>query len=120
MAEHMLVQHNTAHQNIPLVLLRPSIVGTAANEPMPGWTDASGIIQGITLTVGLGILRDLPGVPEHIADIVPVDYIVRQILVSIPFILAQKGSLFITHCTSSSTNPMTWNTFFRAITKYQN
>ena len=61
MAEHMLVTRNAAHKKIPLVFVRPSIVGTAANEPMPGWTDSMGLIQGVTLMVGLGILRDLPG-----------------------------------------------------------
>jgi alcohol-forming fatty acyl-CoA reductase len=86
MAEHMLVLRNA--KKIPLVFVRPSIVGTAADEPMPGWTDTVNMIQGVTLTVGLGILRDLPGKVDHIADIVPVDFVVRQILVSIPFIIA--------------------------------
>ncbi len=70
--------------------------------------------------VGLGILRDLPGQPDFIADIVPVDYVVNQILASIPFALTRRASLFITHCSSSNSHPMTWNTFFAAITRYQN
>ncbi len=44
MAEHMLVLRNSAHKKLPLVFVRPSIVGTAANEPMPGWTDSMGLI----------------------------------------------------------------------------
>ena len=42
MAEHLLVQENTT--NIPIVILRPSIIGTSAYEPLPGWTDSTGLI----------------------------------------------------------------------------
>jgi thioester reductase-like protein len=59
MAEHMLILNNS--KNIPLVLLRPSAIGTAANEPMPGWTDSLGLVLGASLVVGLGVLRDMRG-----------------------------------------------------------
>ena len=59
MAEHLLVENNK--KGINLVLLRPSIIGTSANEPMPGWTDSLNHLQGVSLIVGMGILRDLPG-----------------------------------------------------------
>ena len=85
MAEHLLVQENTT--NIPIVILRPSIIGTSAYEPLPGWTDSTGLIQGASLLVGLGVLRDLPGNSALIADIVPVDFVSRHILVSIPYLV---------------------------------
>jgi hypothetical protein len=59
MAEHMLILNNK--KSIPLVLLRPSAIGTAANEPMPGWTDSIGLVLGASLVVGLGVLRDMRG-----------------------------------------------------------
>jgi len=46
------------------------------------------LIQGASLLVGLGVLRDMPGNPNFIADIVPVDFVARHILLSIPYILA--------------------------------
>ena len=64
-------------KNIPLIFIRPSTVGTAANEPMPGWTDTIGLLQGVSLATGLGILRDLRGNGNLIADIVPVDFVAR-------------------------------------------
>ena len=122
MAEHLLVLNNST--NIPLVLLRPSVVGTAANEPMPGWTDSIGILQGVSLIVGMGILRDLPGKRDNIADIIPVDFVTRHILASAAYLDAQNQAngqrLLVTHCASSSVNPCTWNTFFTSVTKYQN
>ena len=75
MAEHLLIQNNS--KNIPLIFIRPSTVGTAANEPMPGWTDTIGLLQGVSLATGLGILRDLRGNGNLIAVIVPVDFVAR-------------------------------------------
>lgn len=118
MCEHLLVANN--HKKIPMVIARPSIFGTAANEPMPGWTDSIGLLEGVSLMTGMGILRDLPGNPTNIADIIPVDYCARQILVAIPYLLHANEPLLITACTSSSLNPTTWNAFFQAVTKYQN
>jgi hypothetical protein len=66
MAEHILVKNNT--EKIPLLLLRPSIIGAAFEEPSPGWTDSIGLEGGIFLVAGLGILRELPGDPATIAD----------------------------------------------------
>jgi hypothetical protein len=37
MAENLLVSNNT--KNIPLIIMRPGIVGAASEMPMPGWTE---------------------------------------------------------------------------------
>lgn len=118
MIEELLVINNTT--KIPLIIVRPSIIGTSAYEPLPGWTDSMGLLQGAVLSVGLGILRDVPGNGQHMADIIPVDYVARHILVSIPYFLQTQPnqSLFITQCTSSSMNPTTWNNFFNHLTRY--
>jgi hypothetical protein len=66
--------------------------------------------------VGLGILKDIPGHSDSLCDIIPVDYVARQVLVSLAFASSEakktKGFLMISHCTSTSTNPVTWKTFF--------
>lgn len=58
-----LMRHFNKDQNLPLCFIRPSIVATAANEPLPGWTDSTGLMQGTGLLVGLGIFRDIIGNP---------------------------------------------------------
>lgn len=118
MAEHLLVEHNK--KGIKLVVLRPSIIGTSANEPMPGWTDSLNHLQGVSLIVGMGILRDLPGMGGNIADIIPVDYVANQILASVPYIMHSSQPLLVTQCSSSGLNPTTWNQYFDALTTYQN
>ena len=58
MTEHLLQSNND--KGIPIVIMRPSILGAALNEPVPGWTDTTNFISGITLIVGLGILTQMP------------------------------------------------------------
>ena len=50
----------------------------------------------------------------------PVDFVSRHILLSIPFIIHQNSTLLITSCTSSSLNPTTWSQIAFSLTKYQN
>jgi len=109
MAEELIIHFNST--KIPIVILRPSIIGTSANEPLPGWTDSMSLLSGAALIVGLGILRDIPGNSSYMADIIPVDYVARHILMAIPYLIAQNQSLLISQCTSSSLNPTTWNNF---------
>ena len=87
MAEELLdkVNRSGGDRPIPMVFLRPSIVAAAESEPMPGWTDTEGLLSGMTLAVGLGVMKDMPGNPDSTFDAIPVDYVARQLLVSIAF-----------------------------------
>ena len=82
MAEHLIIENNK--KNIPLCIIRPSIIGATLIEPFPGWTDSIGLVGGLILIAGLGILREIPGDENNIGDVVPVDIVVSQLLVSIP------------------------------------
>ena len=87
MAEHVLVSHNTL--NIPMLLIRPSIIAASLNEPFPGWTDSISLEGGIYLITGLGILIELPANDHNIADQVPVDLVANQIIVLLPQLYKQ-------------------------------
>jgi alcohol-forming fatty acyl-CoA reductase len=73
MAEHLLVENNA--KNLPMYIIRPSIIGASLEEPFPGWTDSIGLAGGLYLLAGLGLLREIPGDPNNIGDIVPVDIV---------------------------------------------
>ena len=85
MAEHLLVENNKT--SIPLLIIRPSIIGASLEEPFPGWTDSIGLAGGIYMIAGLGILRDIPGDENNIGDQVPVDIVSNQILASMPSLI---------------------------------
>ena len=66
MAEHLLAENNK--KSIPMVIVRPSIIGASLDEPFPGWTDSITLSGGIYLIAGMGILRELPGDQNNIGD----------------------------------------------------
>jgi len=90
---------------------------------MPGWTDTMGILQQAVLQIGLGVVRDLHGDGGRIVDLIPVDFVAKTLLVSIPFMINQVNingdrNLLITHCTTSSTVPVNWSTFLGNVVEY--
>lgn len=67
-------------ENVPVVVVRPSIVGCSLKEPFPGWVDALTAAGGLLLTVSLGVVREVVCDPAKVADVVPVDFVVNVIL----------------------------------------
>lgn len=121
MAEHLLAAVNIkASKPVNIVMIRPSIVAAAAIEPMEGWTDTDGLLSGLTLALGLGVLKDMPGNPEACADIIPVDIVAHQILASAAFATMHPESLnnervLVVHSSTSANNPVTYEKFFKAL-----
>mmetsp|Transcript_15877 Transcript_15877/g.31108 ORF Transcript_15877/g.31108 Transcript_15877/m.31108 type:complete len:1225 (+) Transcript_15877:37-3711(+) len=104
MTEQLLVKNRG---NVPLAIVRPSIVGCAWREPVPGWVDVISAAGAVYLAAGLGVLRFLPGSPKSIADVVPVDYVANSILSAIPTIWG-KNAFMVSHSATGAEFPMTW------------
>ena len=72
--------------------------------------------------VGLGILKDFPGNSDSLCDIIPVDWVAKQALAALAFAATEshknEGLVMISHCTSSSVNPITYKTFFDHLIEY--
>jgi fatty acyl-CoA reductase len=99
---------NDECRDLPLVIIRPSIVCASIEDPLPGWIDNYNGVVGVIVAVGKGILRTLliPGMKN---DIVPVDLVSNCILVSIWYHATTKPSdPFICNCTSGNVNPTTF------------
>lgn len=75
--EHILMKQKGT---VPLIIVRPAIIGAAWKEPFPGWVDSLTAAGGIILTGGLGVLRELYLPKNNIADIVPLDFVVNTLL----------------------------------------
>lgn len=122
MAEHLLVEANIT--NLPLTFIRPSVIGAAAEEPCIGWTDTMGLLSGASILIGLGILKDMTGNENNIADVVPVDFVGKQVLVQVAYAAylyrhsAGKDNHFLTHCATSSVNPVNWKYYLDSLISY--
>ena len=65
---------------VPVTILRPATVESAAREPMPGWIDAIKVTDPLLVAYGRGKTRDFPGDAGTQLDIIPVDHVVNAML----------------------------------------
>jgi HAD superfamily hydrolase (TIGR01490 family) len=78
MGERVLVQQWAG--KVPITFVRPSIIESALEEPRPGWIRGFRMAEPIIISYARGLLREFPGVPEGIIDVIPVDLVVAAIL----------------------------------------
>jgi alcohol-forming fatty acyl-CoA reductase len=66
--------------DIPVSFVRPSIIESALQEPVPGWIRGFRMAEPILLGVGKGLLKTFPGAPDGVLDVIPVDKVVATII----------------------------------------
>jgi fatty acyl-CoA reductase len=89
---------------LPVTIVRPSIIESALAEPHPGWIRGFRMADPVIISYGKGLLKDFPGVPEGIIDVIPVDLVVASILA-----VAARGPLAepdVFHSASGARNPL--------------
>jgi fatty acyl-CoA reductase len=108
-----------AHErgNLPLCILRPSIVTASWMEPLPGWIDVMFGPAGLFLATGMGALKLMIGKVRNVTDMVPVDTVCNGILAAAwrNVKLSKEAPDFpanmpIYHIATSTANPVTWMT----------
>jgi HAD superfamily hydrolase (TIGR01490 family) len=101
LAEHAVVE---LHGELKLSILRPSIIESALAEPFPGWLEGFRMAEPIILAFGRGVLRDFPGLPDAVIDIIPVDLVVNAVLIVAASPPEQGVGIY--HAASGSRNPL--------------
>lgn len=77
-SEQLLVENQ---DNVPLTIVRPSIISPSFQYPFPGWIDSFAAYCGFIVSIGCGYLRALHADRESYLDLVPVDHVVHCILI---------------------------------------
>ncbi|XP_063898687.1 putative fatty acyl-CoA reductase CG5065 [Helicoverpa armigera] len=67
---------------LPVVIIRPSIVISSVQEPVPGWIENFNGPAGLLVACGKGIMRSLYTDPDLIADYMPVDISIKSFIVA--------------------------------------
>lgn len=93
LAEHLLAERRG---NVPLVIVRPSVISASWREPFPAWIDSGAAFAAYALYTGLGYLRAFPANPATRLDIVPVDEVSRRV-VDAAFVAPPPKSFRIFH-----------------------
>jgi HAD superfamily phosphoserine phosphatase-like hydrolase len=65
---------------VPMTIVRPSIIESSLAEPRPGWIRGFRMAEPIIVSYARGLLREFPGVPEGVIDVIPVDMVVAAIV----------------------------------------
>ncbi|KAK7927527.1 secondary metabolism biosynthetic enzyme [Apiospora marii] len=93
LAEHVVAE---SRRELPLTIVRPSIVSAAWQYPVPGWVDSYAGATGIFTGVWTGVLRVVSGELHSGLDIVPVDDVAMSLvstcLADVPQIEKEDGS----------------------------
>jgi len=90
---------------IPLSILRPSIIESALAEPQPGWLEGFRMAEPIIFGFGRAVLRDFSGLPDSLLDIIPADYVVNAVL-AVAASPPPAGEYRVYHAASGSRNPL--------------
>ena len=103
--------------DLPVTILRPSIIESALRQPSPGWIEGFKMAEPLILAYGRGDLPDFPGVPDASIDIIPVDYVVNATLAACAAPPPPGDRAYLTIC-SGARNPLTFRQLYEHVRGY--
>jgi len=112
LAERTVVQERG---ETPLVILRPAIIESSYGEPYPGWIQGSRMADPIIMAFAKGIIREFPGDPESLVDIVPVDHVVNATLAAA---IRRPEEPEVFQVASGDRNPLRYRDLYEHVREY--
>ncbi|KAJ8916621.1 hypothetical protein NQ315_000266 [Exocentrus adspersus] len=105
--------------DLPLVIVRPSIVISSINGPLQGWVDNWNGPTGIIAAAGKGLFRTMLCDPDKTADLVPVDMVINLMIVTAWRMGTTKcRDLQVYNCCTGQRKPIKWKDFIGMCFKY--
>lgn len=110
MGEQMLVLRR---HDVPLVIVRPSIIESSLSDPEPGWITGLKVMDPLLAAYGRGLIPDFPARPDVIIDVIPVDMVVNGCLAAATQANVAKVEVF--HIATGSENPVKIGEMFDSV-----
>ncbi|GAC1534750.1 MAG: HAD-IB family hydrolase [Acidimicrobiales bacterium] len=66
--------------DVPVTIVRPSIIESSLSEPVPGWIRGFRMAEPVIISYARGLLKEFPGLPEGVVDVIPVDLVVAALV----------------------------------------
>ncbi|XP_076235260.1 putative fatty acyl-CoA reductase CG5065 [Calliopsis andreniformis] len=108
----------TKAKDLPIAIVRPSIVCAAQEEPFPGWVDNLCGITGVMMEIGRGTVRSVICDPNLKLNIVPIDYVVDTLIcASWHSTMQHNNAIKVYNCTTS-VETIRWGSFNDIIKKH--
>ena len=76
-SEHLLMERRG---QVPLTIVRPSIISASWRHPFPGWIDSSAAFAGFVAAIGSGYLHVVDANPQRYLDIMPCDEVAARVI----------------------------------------
>ncbi|MBL7486558.1 HAD-IB family hydrolase [Frankia sp. AgB1.9] len=105
------------HGDLPLTIVRPSIIESALHRPYPGWIEGFKMAEPLILAYGRGEFPDFPASPDAVVDIIPVDLVVNAILAAAAATPPVETPAYYTVC-SGFRNPLLFRELFEHVRAY--
>ncbi len=90
-----------------LAIVRPSIIESTLQGPMPGWIEGIKVADAIVFAYARGKIAFFPADANGVMDIIPADLVANSIILSMAKVLTSPGETNIYQCCSSGSNPAT-------------
>ncbi|KAK4591650.1 hypothetical protein RGQ29_016186 [Quercus rubra] len=105
---------NSMRGDVPVVIIRPSVIESSIKEPFPGWIQGNRMLDPLILSYGKGHLPGFLADPKAIIDVVPLDMVVNASIAAIAkHGIAAKPELNVYHVGSSAVNPLLFHDLFK-------
>ncbi|XP_059669845.1 fatty acyl-CoA reductase 2, chloroplastic [Cornus florida] len=106
---------------IPVVIIRPSVIESTYKEPFPGWMEGNRMMDPIILYYGKGQLSGFLVDPNGVLDVVPADMVVNATLAAIAkHGAAGSSESNIYQIASSVVNPLVFGDLARLLYEHFN
>ncbi|GMP99006.1 hypothetical protein CsSME_00046659 [Camellia sinensis var. sinensis] len=102
----MLLGEMKKDDEMPLVIIRPTIITSTYKEPFPGWVEGIRTIDSLAVGYGKGKLPCFLGDLESIVDLIPADMVVNSMVVAMAAHATQPCEMMIYQVGSSLSNPV--------------
>jgi fatty acyl-CoA reductase len=105
--------------DLPLVILRPAIIESSIAEPHPGWIQGSRMADPVIMAFARGVLREFPGDPESLMDLVPVDHVVNAVIAATALGLTRRPvEPEVYQVASGERNPLRFRDLYKHVREY--
>ena len=94
--------------DVPVSIVRPSIIESAVAEPYPGWIRGFRMAEPVIISYARGLLKEFPGLPEGVVDVIPVDYVVAATLAVASGPVPEEPAVY--QAVTGSRNPLKYRT----------
>jgi alcohol-forming fatty acyl-CoA reductase len=112
LAERLVLRER---EGMPLIILRPAIIESSHREPYPGWIQGSRMADPIIMAFAKGLIREFPGDPESLVDIVPVDHVVNATLAAA---VRRPEDPEVFQVASGDRNPLRYRELYEHVREY--